>query len=99
MLKDHLELCLQGVTLTEEQAESVMHDIMNGLATPSQIASFVTIMRFRGETVDEITGFAKAMRQHSMKIPYENEALLDTCGTAQQPICVVSVSYKFLQHC
>ncbi|KMK76435.1 anthranilate phosphoribosyltransferase [Alkalihalobacillus pseudalcaliphilus] len=92
MLKDHLELCLQGVTLTEEQAESVMHDIMNGLATPSQIASFVTIMRFRGETVDEITGFAKAMRQHSMKIPYENEALLDTCGTGGDSLRTFNIS-------
>ncbi|KGA99139.1 anthranilate phosphoribosyltransferase [Alkalihalobacillus alcalophilus ATCC 27647 = CGMCC 1.3604] len=92
MLKRHLNACLNGETLSETSAEEVMNEIMNGLATPAQIASFITVMRFRGETVDEITGFARAMRSHSLMIPYNSEHLIDTCGTGGDSLRTFNIS-------
>lgn len=72
---------MEGKTLTEAEARNVMDEIMKGYATPSQIASFLTVLRFRGETVDEMTGFAQAMRSHAITIPHTFEDVVDTCGT------------------
>src|SRR2546430_12472401 len=66
--------------LTEEEAASAFSVIMRGDATPSQIAGFVVALRIKGETVDEITGFAKTARAMATPIQVEG-ALLDTCGT------------------
>lgn len=81
MFKQFLAKCLEGKTLTEEEAYVVMNDIMLGKATPSQIASLISILRFRGETVEEITGFARSMRSHMKTIDYRGDELIDTCGT------------------
>ncbi len=69
--------------LTVEETRSVFGEIMTGLATPSQIASFITALRMKGETVDEITGAAKVMREKAVKIRVKNGSarLIDTCGT------------------
>ncbi|HZH60308.1 MAG TPA: anthranilate phosphoribosyltransferase, partial [Metabacillus sp.] len=64
MVKELLARCIEGKTLTERQAEEVMDLIMTGEATPSQIASLVSVMRLRGETVDELVGFTKSMKKH-----------------------------------
>src|SRR2546427_9471152 len=66
--------------LTEEEAASAFSVIMRGDATPSQIAGFVVALRIKGETVDEITGFARTARAVATPIHVEG-ALLDTCGT------------------
>lgn len=58
----------------------MMDAIMNGEATPSQISSFLSILRFRGETVEELTGFVKSMRGHATTLEH-SEDVLDTCGT------------------
>ncbi|MCM3410805.1 MULTISPECIES: anthranilate phosphoribosyltransferase [Metabacillus] len=80
MMKELLATCIEGHTLTEEQAEEVMNSIMSGQATPSQIASLVSIMRLRGETVDELVGFTKSMKKHMSSINYDFD-IVDTCGT------------------
>jgi anthranilate phosphoribosyltransferase len=58
---------------------------MDGAATPAQIGSYLTALRMKGETVEEIAGSAESMRQHVVAVPYPNflveEPLLDTCGT------------------
>ena len=54
-----------GSSLTEDEAYVVMNQIMDGEATPSQISALITGMRMKGETVDEIVGFARAMREHA----------------------------------
>ncbi|KYG32864.1 anthranilate phosphoribosyltransferase [Alkalihalobacillus trypoxylicola] len=92
MLKKHLQTCLNHQTLTEKEAEEVMNAIMNGEATSSQIASIISIMRYRGETVDEITGFARAMRKHSLSIPFQHDALIDTCGTGGDSLKTFNIS-------
>lgn len=69
-------------TLTEAEAQAVAEEIMSGAATPSQIASFITALRIRGENVDHITGFVKVMRAKATPFPAAfSEPVLDTCGT------------------
>ncbi len=92
MLKDILRACMNGKTMTEREAETVMNLIMNGQATASQIASLVTIMRLRGETVDEITGFARSMRAHSLHIPVADLPVVDTCGTGGDDLGTFNIS-------
>ena len=58
-----------------------MKQIMDGEATPAQIGAFITALRMKGETVDEITGCAEAMRENADRITPAAEPLVDTCGT------------------
>ncbi len=68
--------------LDAEQAEAVMGQIMRGEATESQIGAYLMALRMKGETTDEITGSARAMRKAASKVPTTVEGdLLDTCGT------------------
>jgi anthranilate phosphoribosyltransferase len=75
---------INGRSLTFEQAEAAMRVIMAGEATPAQIGSYLTALRMKGETVEEIAGSAQAMRAHVVPVEVElaeGEMLLDTCGT------------------
>src|ERR1044072_3045772 len=74
--------------LSAEEAESVLDQIMTGQCTDAQIASLLTALRMKGETVEELTGFARVMRRKAAAArPHletggtEREALIDTCGT------------------
>jgi anthranilate phosphoribosyltransferase len=67
--------------LERHEAREVMGSIMDGSATPAQIGSLVTALRMKGETADEITGFAETMRSMSNRVSTEQTDLLDTCGT------------------
>ncbi|MFC0470284.1 anthranilate phosphoribosyltransferase [Halalkalibacter kiskunsagensis] len=92
MFKTILRTCMEGQYMTETQAEQTMNEIMSGQATPSQIASLLTVMRFRGETVDEMTGFARSMRAHSIRIPTDDIPVVDTCGTGGDDLQTFNVS-------
>jgi anthranilate phosphoribosyltransferase len=82
MLKPFISKVVESQDLTEEEAHQAMGIIMEGEATPAQIASFVTGLRMKGETIGEITGFARAMRAKAVPIEVKaNEWVLDTCGT------------------
>ncbi|SFL97790.1 anthranilate phosphoribosyltransferase [Salibacterium qingdaonense] len=81
MFKEILETCMEGGSLSEKQAEETMDEIMEGRATESQIASLVTVLRYRGETVEEMTGFAASMRSHVIPMKHDEEYVIDTCGT------------------
>lgn len=67
--------------LTREESVLTCETIMSGQASPSQIAALLTSLRMKGETIDEITGFAESMRKHANKIHPRAENLVDTCGT------------------
>jgi len=58
-----------------------MRSVMAGEATPAQIGAFLTALRMKGETVDEIAGFAQTMRQFATRIETHRRPLVDTCGT------------------
>ncbi len=76
---------INGRDLTLEQSESAMNSIMEGEATPAQIGSYLTALRMKGETVDEIAGSARSMRKHVVAVPVDasmyDGMLVDTCGT------------------
>jgi anthranilate phosphoribosyltransferase len=81
MMKDILAKLVERQSLTEGEAEAAMLEIMDGQATPSQIAAYLTALRVKGETVDEITGSARAMRAKAVRIRPTDPVVLDTCGT------------------
>ena len=66
--------------LSEDEAADAMDDVLRGEATPALLAAFLVALRMKGETVDEITGMARTMREHSLRVAVEGP-LLDTCGT------------------
>jgi anthranilate synthase/phosphoribosyltransferase len=87
-----IAVAASGGSLTEEQAQQVMGLVMDGEATPSQIASLITAMRMKGETVDEITGFARAMRARVTPVHPRATGLLDTCGTGGDGLQTFNIS-------
>ncbi|MBI3741875.1 MAG: anthranilate phosphoribosyltransferase, partial [Chloroflexi bacterium] len=62
MIREAIAKLMDGRDLARAEAESVMNEIMDGVATPAQMAAFLTALRLKGETVDEITGCARVMR-------------------------------------
>ncbi|HLB23942.1 MAG TPA: anthranilate phosphoribosyltransferase [Dehalococcoidia bacterium] len=66
--------------LTEAEAARCMEELMSGTATPAQFGAYVAALRMKGETIDEITGMAKVMREKASRIDLKGP-LLDTCGT------------------
>jgi anthranilate phosphoribosyltransferase len=77
--------------LSEEEAASAFETIMRGDGSPAQIAGFVVALRMKGETVDEITGFARTARAMATPIHVEG-ALLDTCGTGGDGLATFNIS-------
>ncbi len=82
-VKQTIQAVVDGCELTEAEATQAMDAIMRGEVTSAQIGALVTALRMRGETVDEITGFATAMRNHALTVtlPPDERTLVDTCGT------------------
>src|SRR5439155_3213068 len=70
-----------GRSLSADEAATATGEIMDGAATPAQIAAFLTALRLKGETVDEITGCALAMRRRAVRVDAGSGVVLDTCGT------------------
>ncbi|WP_020616670.1 anthranilate phosphoribosyltransferase [Paenibacillus daejeonensis] len=87
-----LSRLIEGLDLTRAEAAATMDIIMSGEATPAQIAGVVTALRMKGETIDEITGFAEVMRSRSNRVLTEQTGLLDTCGTGGSGIHKFNIS-------
>jgi anthranilate phosphoribosyltransferase len=81
MIKESISQLLAGESLPADRAEAVMDEIMTGGATPAQIAGFLVALRIKGETVDEITGCARAMRRAAVPVRPARADVIDTCGT------------------
>ncbi|MBU0478799.1 anthranilate phosphoribosyltransferase [bacterium] len=93
MIKEIIQKVVDGCDLTEDEARGTMEEIMDGKATASQIASFITALRIKGETVEEITGCAKVMREKAERIYVKNELdVVDTCGTGGDKADTFNVS-------
>lgn len=81
MLKNLLKrLLLRGDLSAEEMAQAVGH-MIDGQASPVQVAAFLVALRSKGETVDEIEGAARAMRARMTAVQVSRSPLIDTCGT------------------
>jgi anthranilate phosphoribosyltransferase len=86
MIRESISRVIEREDLNETQMVGVMNEIMSGKATPAQIGSFITALRMKGETIDEISGAAMVMREKATRISTgvavdKGEILIDTCGT------------------
>jgi anthranilate phosphoribosyltransferase len=81
-----------GQSLSEDEAHLVMSQIMDGETTPSQISALVVGMRMKGETVDEIVGFARAMRERATPVHPSVTGCIDTCGTGGDGLHTFNIS-------
>jgi anthranilate phosphoribosyltransferase len=81
MIKDAIAKLADRSPITEQEAESVMLEIMDGAATPAQIAAYLMGLRLKGETVEEIAGSVRAMRAKAIRISVGDPLVVDTCGT------------------
>lgn len=92
MIRDAIRKVVEGEHLTQVEAAAAMTEIMDGEATPAQISCLITALRMKGETVDEITGFARVMREKSLKVVTSRVPLVDTCGTGGDRLNTFNIS-------
>lgn len=78
--------------LSEQEAWAAMGQVMDGEATPAQIAALVTALRMKGETVQEIAGFARAMRERAQRITPSADTLIDVVGTGGDRLSTFNIS-------
>jgi anthranilate phosphoribosyltransferase len=82
MIREGIQKLIDGANLTFEESQGIMREVMSGKATNSQIAAFLTALRMKGETVEELIAFAAVMRECCRRIhPRVEGRLVDTCGT------------------
>ena len=81
MIKEAITKAVNKEDLNEVEMMQVMNEIMGGKATPAQIASFITALRMKGETVEEVTGAARIMRQKATRIDARSTIIVDPVGT------------------
>jgi anthranilate phosphoribosyltransferase len=81
MIETAISKLVTGADLSRTEAAQAMTEIMSGEATSAQIASFITALAMKGETVDEITGCAEVMREKATPVRCSKRPLIDTCGT------------------
>jgi anthranilate phosphoribosyltransferase len=92
MIQAAISKLLDGTQLTRAEARAVMDEIMRGEATPAQIGGFLIALRAKGETADEITGCAEAMRDHVLVVRPRREDLVDTAGTGGDGAHTINIS-------
>jgi anthranilate phosphoribosyltransferase len=92
MIQDALKRVVEGKDLTEAEAIAVMTQIMDGEASPPLIAALLTALRMKGETPEEVTGFAQVMREKAVRIRSTREGLVDTCGTGGGGLTTFNIS-------
>lgn len=80
MIKDAIKTAVEGNNLDFDTAKEAMDEIMRGEATAAQIAAFLTALRMKGESIDEITACATVMRERCTKLP-NNTEVMDIVGT------------------
>jgi len=81
MVREAIAKLVEGKNLSEDEIVAALNCIMEGEATPAQIGSFITALRIKGETIEEITGCAKVMRQKADRITVDKDYFIDIVGT------------------
>ena len=92
MIKEAISKIVKNQDLTESEMIEVMNEIMTGAASPGQIGAFITALRIKGETVAEITGAARVMREKVTKIEVRDKKVVDTCGTGGDETMTFNIS-------
>ena len=80
MIREAITNTVAGQSLSMDEAVAVMREVMEGEATPAQLGSYLTALSLKGETPEEIAGFATVMREKSLRVNIVGPAV-DTCGT------------------
>jgi anthranilate phosphoribosyltransferase len=90
----YLHKAVNRENLTADEAQLVMELVLAGRASTAQLAAFLVAMRMKGETPEEVVGFARAMRKSAVKVNanVSGEPLLDTCGTGGDGACTFNIS-------
>jgi anthranilate phosphoribosyltransferase len=81
MIQEAIQKLVSGQDIGGDGAREVMEQIMSGQATDAQIGAFLIALRLKGETVDEIAGCARVMREKATPVQTKRTDLVDTCGT------------------
>jgi len=81
MIRQAISELMEGKNLSQTQAETVMQEIMDGAATPAQMSAFLVALRLKGETIEEIAGCARVMRDKALRVSPQRTDLVDTAGT------------------
>ena len=89
-MKEQLARVMRGSALSEDEAGAAMATIMDGQATPAQIGALLGALAARGETEDEVVGFARTMRARAA--PLASRGAVDTCGTGGDGACTFNIS-------
>ena len=91
MIQEGIRLAVEAKDLTSEMANDIMDEMMSGEAAPSQMAAFLTAMRMKGETKDELVGFVRSMRSRATKVRASPGAI-DLCGTGGDGMSTFNIS-------
>ena len=91
MIQEAIEALVGGESLTRGTAAQAMNEIMDGAATAAQFGAFVTALRMKGETPDEVAGMAQVMRDRSLHVKVDGP-LVDTCGTGGDASATFNIS-------
>ncbi len=91
MIREAIQTLVSGKSLSMEEAASVMEEIMGGEVTPAQFGAFVTALRLKGETVDEIAGLAKVMRAKAVRVMVA-DPVIDVVGTGGDGLNTFNIS-------
>ena len=93
MIRENIQRLVEGLSLSRLESRQSMEEIMSGKATNAQIAAFLTALRMKGETVEELVPFAQVMRENCCRIhPNVQGRLVDTCGTGGDRLKTFNIS-------
>ncbi|HAP67006.1 MAG TPA: anthranilate phosphoribosyltransferase [Nitrospinae bacterium] len=81
MIREAIAKVIEKKNLTEAEMVSTFDEIMSGGASPAQVGAFITALRMKGETIEEITGAARVMREKALHVKTKAKMVIDTCGT------------------
>lgn len=92
MIKEAIDKAVRKIDLPESEMMAAMEEIMGGEATPAQIGAFITALRMKGETMEEVTGAARIMRQKATRVNACATTIVDTCGTGGDQLNTFNIS-------
>ena len=92
MIRETIQKVIEGNHLTEAEMIETMDEIMEGQTTDAQIACFLTALRLKGETIEEMIGGVRVMRAKSTRVPTKHPLVVDTCSTGGSGIHSFNIS-------
>jgi len=92
MLRELVAKAAARERISREEARGAMQEMISGEASPALAGAFLTALKMKGETADEVTGFAEAMREHAVRIAPRCPRLVDTCGTGGGSVPTFNIS-------